>query len=186
MDIFDQIVDLIPRLPRDPEEAYPPPGVEEWEIRAFEAETGLQVPPDLRRWLAFCNGASFGPGGVSGIRTRDPHDDARRMFERFPNWMEKGWIRVGSDGCGNYYVLATRPEDGPGTPVFFIDNHRDRDAPCYVVASGLFPFLRSYFRSDLGERGWPCDPKHVLADDPALSLYIRHPKCWEADDWAPT
>lgn len=90
---------------------------------------------------------------------------------------------MGADGCGDYYVLATRPEDGPGTPVFFVEPIRDPDSPGYVVASDLFHFLRAYFKSDLGERGWPCEPKTVLQDDPALADHRTYPKCWEADEW---
>jgi hypothetical protein len=102
------------------------------------------------------------------------------ILKIFPNWIGKGWIPVGGDGCGNYYVLATRPEDGPGRPVFFIEIIDDPVSPCYVVASSLFNFLMSYFKRDLGIRGWPCDPDKVLTEDPALSEYQRYPRCWEA------
>lgn len=182
MDLFEEIVELIPRLPRDPDQAYPFAGAEEWKLRAFEARTGLQLPPALRRWLKFINGAAIGPGVVYGLGSRR-HSygpaDIGEILDRRPSWIERGWIPVGSDGFGNYYVLATRPEDGPGTPVLFVEPINDPDIPSYVVASDLFRFLRFYFRKDLGEQGWPCDPDKVLPDDPALSAYSRHPKCWE-------
>lgn len=183
VDIFDEIVELIPRLPRDPDRPFPPPGAEDWMFRVFEMRTGLEIPPDLRRWLTYINGAIIGPGGIHGISAQNDYTTIEAILQIFPNWVEKGWFPVGSDGCGNLYVLTIRPEDGPGTPVFFIETISDPDSPSYVVASDLFHFLRAYFKEDLGEQGWPCDPSTVLRDDPALADYRTYPKCWEADDW---
>ena len=89
------------------------------------------------------------------------------------------------DCNGSYFVLATRPEDGPGHPVFFLDHERqwdeDQSSPTYVCASGLWHFLRFYLREDLGEESWPFDRDKVLAADPALADYTKVRRPWEVD-----
>lgn len=181
MTLFEQVTELAAHLPRDPRQPRLPLGIDEKEIEAFENRTGLSVPQVLRQWLKYTNSPGIGSGGVNGILTPELSRDIEAYYDIFPNWKNRGWIPIGGDGCGNYYVMATRPEDGPGMPVFFVEPIWDRDSPRYVVASELLHFLRFYFRKDLGKRGWPCNRELVLAEDPDLSYYSRIPKCWEID-----
>ena len=92
------------------------------------------------------------------------------------------------DGCGNYYVLSMHSQYVTGTPVFFINTMADPNEPRYVVASGLWQFLRFYLRSQLhlleyesslALEYWPFNMGRVLEDDPALSDITDIPKPWE-------
>ncbi len=161
-----------------------PPGTTDEAIDAFEARHGLILPLELREWLRFTNGPSVGAGRTRGIRTTNPANDIEALW--LPGWRRRGWIPIASDGCGSHYVLATRPEDGPGHPVFFLDHERqqdeDRSTPTYVCASCLWSFLCFYLMEDGGVEGWPFNRYMVLADDPALAHYSKVRRAWEVDE----
>jgi hypothetical protein len=99
----------------------------------------------------------------------------------YPSWKDKGWIPVAGDGCGNYYVLATR---GSGVetakrPIYFVDTSMDREKPAYVVASDLWHFLRFILRDELGRDYWPFKKYRVLEEDPDLEEAPGAPKPWD-------
>ncbi len=129
------------------------------------------VPCELREWLEFTNGPRIGPGGVFGIRPYDEWYDIEYYYTPalYPEWLTKGWIPIASDGCGDYYVIATHPDWGPGSPVLFLDKAKELLAPEYLVASDLWHFLRFYLAKELGERGWPFTRDMVLSVDPGLA-----------------
>jgi cell wall assembly regulator SMI1 len=184
MTIQEEVKQLVHRvLKKDRERPTLPPPVAEEEIDAFEARTGLMVPEELREWLRFSNGPRLGAGGIFGIGTPDDFDDIEARSP--PGWLDKRWIPIASDGCGSYFVLATRPEDGPGHPVYFLDHECQVDEnqwnATYVCASDLWHFLRFYLREDLGDESWPFDRGKVLADDPALAHFIGVPRPWEVN-----
>jgi len=54
---------------------------------------------------------------------------------------ENGWLPLAGDGCGDYYVLASK-STVPSTPptLLFIDQS-DYHLAAYAVASGLWHFL---------------------------------------------
>jgi hypothetical protein len=169
---------------RDPAFRSLPAGAIEKEIRDFEVRTGIIVPIELRDWLRFTNGARIGIGGTLGIHTHNVCDNIETQYEWRAAWRDLGWIPIASDNCGNYYVLATCEEDGPGHPVFFIDQQRQTAStqkPTYICASDLWHFLEFYLRDELGESGWPHNKDRVLQDDPALGLYSRIPRPWEVE-----
>jgi len=99
--------------------------------------------------------------------------DLTRAMERHPTWSEKGWLPVGSDGCGNYYLLQTVAGEREKRPVFFVDHEVDLYTPAYLVASGLWEFVVFVLLYELRpERGqpffWPFSRAEVLAIDPRL------------------
>lgn len=94
----------------------------------------------------------------------------------------EGWIKVADDGFGDPYVLDTSTKIGDTHPIYFIDHETYEGDVDYVVASGLWTFLRFLLTDDLEsqeaiERGvsrdkfWPFDAARVLAEDPALIEY---------------
>jgi hypothetical protein len=60
--------------------------------------------------------------------------EAQRRLGFFPSWAARGWLPVGDDGCGNYYVVL------PEGCVVFVDS-ATTDSPAYVVASKLERFI---------------------------------------------
>jgi hypothetical protein len=182
MDLFEIVKDMARRAVLNPAEPELPLGSTDANIDGFERRTGVMIPPMLRDWLKFTNGPGIGAGGTRGLRTPHPHNDIERSYGLHPEWLRRGWIPIAGDGCGDYYVVATRPEDGPGHPVLFIDCHIDRDRPTYVAGSDLLHFLEFYLGYELGERGWPFDREFVLRKDPYLALYTTVPKAWELDE----
>jgi cell wall assembly regulator SMI1 len=152
-----------------------PAGASEADINAFELRTGLSVPPEMRDWLSMFNGPFVGRAGIFGIRPTDGRLDIETELERVPQWVEKGWIPLAEDGCGDYYVLDTRSTVNGTRPVYFLDHEISRTEPDYIVASGLWPFLRFFLIDDeiddVDEKYWPFDRERVLAEDPTLARY---------------
>lgn len=176
-----EVMRMAAELERPPEDAALPPGTTDAEMDAFEARTGVTVPPELREWLRFTNGPLVGPGGVYGIRTGRDFPDTEAVYGSVPEFRERGWIPVSGDGCGCYYVLVTRSADAV-RPVYFIDPYQDGGygVPTYAVASGLWRFLWFLFRSELGDRSWPFDRAAVLVADPELAGVRGARLPWEA------
>lgn len=186
MSIEDEVISLACRSRRPPRQPTMPSGLAASDIDAFQKRTGLYVPDELRHWLSVTNAPHIGVAWMLGIQTGQSQTDIEACYrsDGFPVWIDKRWIPIATDGFGNYYVLATRPEDGPGNPVFFVDCVADPSGatPTYVVASDLWHFLRFYLRAGAGETWWPFDRARVLADDPALEgcTTVRRP--WESED----
>jgi hypothetical protein len=144
----------------------------------FVLKTGLAFPPEVRDWLRFTDGPRIGPGGIFGLR------DFEEVYGFKPEFLAKRWLPLGTDGCGDYYVLALDSKDHPLRPVYFIDPYHEGgyDVPTYVVASGFWRFLWFLFRKEVGERGWPFDPAYVLGNDPDLAKVTSARLPWVADE----
>jgi hypothetical protein len=175
-----EVIQLAAQIPTPTGEPLPP-GLSDAEIDGFTQRTGLLIPPELREWLHFTNGPCIGPGGVYGIRPRREHLDMEGVYEFLPEFKQNHWLPLGTDGCGNYYVLALASEPSELRPVYFIDASQDNGykAPTYAVASESWHFLRFLFRSELGDHAWPFDSKTVLANDPELSRVKGAPMPWD-------
>jgi len=143
-----------------------PIGATKETLCGFVDRTGLVVPEPLAEWLRDVNGARIGPGGVLGIRPDDPYCDIETILHGYPEWVPNGWIPVAGDGCGNYYVLG--PDCGMH-PICFINTSSDYLKPAYLVASGIWPFLRFLFDYEIGERRWPFSRAYVIAHDPGIT-----------------
>jgi hypothetical protein len=128
---------------------------------------GRPIPADVTTWLRICRGEAIGPGGVFGARPDLPAFDIERRLSDRPDWTGRGWLPIAGDGCGNVYVLI---EHGHlAGMVGFVDTISDPDSIGYLAASDLWHFLRFLFAYDLGERGWPFQPRFVLAADPRIA-----------------
>ena len=155
------------------------------EIKAYAKEHNLIMPLELYQWLQTCNGISAKFGVLYGINPISPYLDMVSLLNEFPSWRAKGWIPLGSDGCGDYYVLSSEVVSGGTTPVLFIDQS-DYDNADYVVASSLWKFLRFLFIDEIvakknGQGYWPFEKKKVIAEDPDILLCKEAPLPWEAD-----
>lgn len=179
MTLKDEVLQLAAQVPSPPGELLPP-GLSDAEIDGFTQRTGLPIPPELREWLHFTNGPCIGPGGLYGIRPRELRD-MEGVFEFLPEFKVNRWLPLGTDGCGNYYVLALASESTRIRPVYFIDASQEKGykTPTYAVASELWLFLRFLFRLELGDRAWPFDAKKVLVCDPDLAQVKGAPLPWE-------
>lgn len=176
MTLEEEVRRLAEVVPREPGTGLPP-GATDARIEAFAVLQQVAIPPEVRDWLGFSDGPRIGPGGVFGL------EDFAEVYGFLPGFKERLWLPLGTDGCGNYYVLALDSADRPLRPVYFIDPYNSGyDAPTYAVASGFWRFLRFLFRGELGERGWPFDAAHVLAADPELAGLKSAPLPWDADE----
>ena len=182
----EAVKDLLSKLPRPPKVSLPG-GASDADIQAFSDRTGIKVPPPLAEWLKLCNGPMVGPGGLFGIPPVRKHLSIEYIYEIYPEWRAKAWIPLSSDGCGNYYILASAQDFGPGWPVLFIDTMEARDRPAYIVASGIWRFLVFLLEDEfLHEKGlfdtpWPFDRAEVTRRDPEIESFRGVPLPWEAD-----
>ncbi len=161
----------------------PPPGAVDESVVAFCAEFPHPVPEAIRRWWRACNGPVIGSGALYGVDPRDRFSDIAWVYEHYPEWRDHGWLAMGEDGCGNYYVLDAVAGDREHYPVFFVDHEIDMGRPDYLVASGVWEFLWFYLSEELGEDRWPFDRDFVLAHDPEIIRFRDYaPLPWEVDE----
>jgi len=121
-----------------------------------------------------------GPGGVSGIGTKRKSQDLDALMNLHPDWRSRGWVPVAGDGAGNYYVVATKGEFGPGEPVLFIDVGVDESVPAFVAASDTWHFLRFMLKKELGESRWPFSKDEVVLMDPSVETFTSVALPWDA------
>jgi cell wall assembly regulator SMI1 len=162
----------------------------EEELRDFEARNGVALPADLRGWLKVCSGAELVVREFLGVGLSAEYDylDIEGVLDVFPKWRERRWIPVGTDACGNYYVIDVSDSGMGSHPVYFIDQE-NYDKFCYVMASGIWPFvwfvlrIESAFEEDHeGDFHWPFDREKVLEEDPELRNFRGPaPFPWEED-----
>ncbi len=162
-----EVLRLLAKVPAPPNAGIPS-GVLGSRLEPFEQRTGLKVPTNLRDWLTTCNGPCVGPGGVYGIEPEREAFDIEQLMRLRPIWLEKGWIPVAGDGCGNCYVVPSRNDFGVGEPVVFVDTMEDDGVPAYIVASDIWRFLKFLFMQELSETGWPFEREEVSHLDPDI------------------
>jgi len=176
---LQRIQELLGTVPKPPEDALPQ-GVEDGECAGFENRTGITLPDDIRDWLKMANGPCVGPGGLYGIRPPRTHLDIEPFFLLFPKWKARKWIPIAGDGCGNYYIVPSQHEFGPGFPVLFIDTNVSVDEPCFIVASDIGHFLVSILEKELGKEGWPFNEMAVVQSDPGILSFKDVDLPWAA------
>jgi hypothetical protein len=168
---------LLAKVPRPLEDEIPD-GVSDTDLAKFERRLGFPAPDSLREWLRISNGPCVGPGGLFGVRPRRKHLDIELLFKTFPIWKAKAWIPIAGDGSGNYYVVPTEHDFGPGFPVLFIDTAESPDEPAYIAASDVEHFLIALLQRELGSEGWPFDKQIVLQSDPQIVAFDGVPLPW--------
>lgn len=171
----EKVLKLVQGAPLPPEETIPP-GASREQIDAFSKTYRLNMPEELAEWLSLTNGAPIGPGGLYGLQTEREHRDIQNLYTLYPEWLRLGWIPVAGDGCGNQYVLDTTVRIAETHPVYFVDHEQGYDQPDYIVASGLWSFLRFLLAretdGDTRSAQWPFKKAYVLAEDSGLEHYV--------------
>lgn len=154
------------------------------EIDAAEQTIGLQFPAELREWLREVNGAGLFLG-ISG-----KYNLVVALTRVYPDWIQRGWLPVATDGCGNDYVLITMGEYGNSRPVGFVDACSDPDEICYIVGSSLERFIEflaenEYVTSFCSDRlmssnyeSWPFSKNFVTSKDPEIMTLDNAPLPW--------
>ncbi|MCP4536461.1 MAG: SMI1/KNR4 family protein [Chloroflexi bacterium] len=174
-----EVLALLRKVPAPPEDSLPA-GASNAALQDAESTNGILFPPKLRDWLSTSNGACVGPGGLVGIDiNRDSHDLAA-IFDNYPIWRDKGWIPVAGDGCGNYYVVATRNDYGAGEPVLFVDANETPDEPAFIAASDTWLFLKFLLSKEVGESRWPFNEAEVVTSDPDIVSFENVCFPWNA------
>jgi hypothetical protein len=156
-----------------PPDSYPK-GVTEKDLRAFHSRTGIELPDDAKEWLRITNG----PPGFCGLGSAQKSVNMEGLWQLFPDWRNNGWIPVGTDDFGNYYVRVV-PKSGRQGGVFFVEANIS-DKLVYAVASDTLHFALFYLKhfEALETRrtsGWPQDKSFVLSQDPALARVVGAP-----------
>ena len=172
---FAQIKSSLLQAPLPPDIGEPS-GASSVEIEIAENALTIQFPSDLKEWLHVVNSSCVGGGGFVGVNSRLESLDMEMIFDCYPQWKEKSWFPVASDGSGNYYVLFS---NGEKQSVAFIDVAEDPGELTYVVASSLVLFLDAFIRKESGDNTWPFREQAVLQRDPDLASIKVAPMPWE-------
>lgn len=137
---------------------------------------GGGLPRDqIMRWLLACPGLVLPDGQCLLGATGGPESlRIESVLESYPVFVERSWLPIADDGCGNYWVLH-----GDGG-VAFVDCSSDSTALAYAVASGLGEFLVPFLIPNLRTEGWPFDERTALAWDAELAR-TDIPLPWTAD-----
>jgi len=145
-----------------------PAGVTEEDLTAFTSHTGIELPDDVIEWLKITNGAP----GFLGIGAAQRGCNMEKLWQLAVRLRRKGWIPVGRDDFGNYYVRVVRESGGRGGVLHVEGTSTDELA--YAVASDTLHFavfsLEEKEALNSGETyGWPGDKSFVLSKDPELA-----------------
>lgn len=150
-------------VPPDP---YPKGAVEE-EFLAFRARTGIDLPDDVKHWLRITNA----PSGFFGIGSAQKGSNMEELWQLVPQLRREGWIPVGRDTSGNFYVRVVL-EAGKRGGVFYVHGTNTDELACVVASSTLHFALFCLEELEAGRSGqaygWPQDKAFVLSKDPEL------------------
>ena len=198
MDLRNHIKLLQTTFPED-FESDPVVGATEEDLRAFMERTQLTLPLEIQAWFKITNGLLVGTRRLFGIRsgsqsrTGSPPNrmDVESIYSVFPEFLEPGWLPVGTDGCGSYYIVPLREDFGPGFPAVFHD-HAGLYEPTYIVASDLEHFIKFLIEAEVShaasksyrvwddDDAWPFNKEEVVRKDPAILNFTGVPLPWEA------
>ena len=152
------VLDLLERAPKLDDFNLIP--ASDSQIGGFETKASIKLPQEILEWMGVCNGALVKPGGIFSLT------EIISSYSNIPKWLENGWIPMASDGCGDYYVLDTRGKISTTSthPIYFIDQ-KDYNRADYIVASGLWKFLRFLLEDEILSSENPIDPSTDPWDD---------------------
>ena len=149
-------------------------------IRRFQPRSGLRLPPAFRDWLCCHNGGLIGTQVACGLGT-DAAWEVEATLQMEPRWTHRGWIPVGADGNGDYYLAASASSREPEGLVFFVDQ-MDFSVPDYVVGSDMWHFLYGLACQELrSEEWWPFERDRMLEVDPALATVASALLPWDEE-----
>lgn len=173
-------------VPRDPY----PAGATEVDLKEFTSRTGVDFPDDVKEWLRITNG----PSGFYGVGSAQKGSNMEELWELRPDLRQPGWIPVGTDDFGNFYVRVV-PESGGRGGVFYVEA-TSTDELAYAAASDTLHFAQFSLEerlhvtpefSSMEEAiksgklyGWPRDKSFVLSKDPDLAHVEGGPFFWDS------
>lgn len=167
-----------------------PAGATEEDLEAFTFRTGIELPDDVKQWLRITNGQP----GFYGIGSAQKGANIEELWEVRPDLRQPGWIPVGTDDFGNFYVRIV-PESGGRGGVFYVEA-TSTDELAYAAASDTLHFAQFSLEESLhvipefssmeeaiqsGKLyGWPRDESFVLSKDPDLTHVEGGPFFWDS------
>lgn len=173
----DIVAELIGRF-RDQEESTLHPSPSPTAIDDWEAKNGIKLPSDYRAWLSHCNGAEITGAVLFGVG-KSARSGQIQVVGSMPHA-----ILIGSDGCGNPFILLDGVNDRHGVVFCESPDHLSSrwEQTAVVMASSFERFLT--IASTLG-RGdddlWPQDEESILQLDPNLPLVRGFRMPWEVE-----
>ena len=174
-----RIREVLEGAPTPPGESLPA-GVSDEELVGFTQRTRIEMPDGLRDFLKITNGPCVAPGGLNGIRPVPRTElDIETRFQSYPDWLDRKWIPIAGDGCGNHYIIPTQREYGDGYPVLFVDVGDSLDSPSYIVASDIWHFVVFLLEDEMCSTGWPFNKEFMLREDPDILHYVGVPLPWQ-------
>ncbi len=171
MDVHNHMKLLQTTFPED-FESDPVVGATEEDLQAFMERTRLTLPPVIQAWFRITNGLLVGTRRLCGIRsgnqnrTGSPHyrTDVEFIYSFLPEFLESGWLPIGSDGCCSHYIVPLREDFGPGFPAVFHD-HAGLYEPTYIVASDLEQFVKFLIKDKVMNAALPFGESNYPAWD---------------------
>jgi hypothetical protein len=154
------------------------------QLHRFEKTHFVSLPPDLILWLKECNGSNIAPDGTIPLMEKfDETTSIDWYWHQYPSWKKSGWYPLGTDGCGDLYILHydTKLPNCDTAPVFFHDQS-DLQAPLYLVASGIWMFFYFLIKSELDDdtNSWPFNETYVTSIDKILKKCDNFPLPWKS------
>ncbi len=175
----NDLAQLIERIPQPPHQEIR--GATEEEIQRFERAYRLSIPPRLKQWLSYCNGAALGMKPYYGVGLLDDSLNIESTYVTMDHWPSRGWIPIGTDGCGNFYVVITKGDYGEGEPVIFSDSGQDWGEASYIVAADVWEYVYLSLSRELDGMEWPFNPQAFRSIDSKIFQYQGVPFPWDAD-----
>ena len=161
----NQLLSLLNQLEHP--EGQPPQGLSDQELAVLAIRLRIDMPEDLKQLLRLTNAPVIGGQTLLGVCTQSSRS-IEATYQLLPEWHNLGWLPIGADGCGNYYVLLSKGQWGAQMPVAFIEATTAPYEIAYIVASDIEHFVRFLVLTELKLANWPFDRHYVLTQDPKL------------------
>ncbi len=124
------------------------------------------------------NGVNVGPGGLLGIQQAKDFLSIEAVLRRRPEWQELGYVPAASDGCGNYYVVATAGAFGLDEPVLFIEPIQNVSTPQFLCASDVWHCAHGLIDCEMRDVRWPFEEAYACRMDPDLRKALKTKLPW--------
>lgn len=173
----DIVAELIGRF-RDQEESTLHPSPSPTAIDDWETKNGITLPSDYRTWLSQCNGAEITGAVLFGVG-KSAKSGRIQLVGSMPHA-----IQIGSDGCGNPFILLDAVNDRHGVVFCESPDHLssrwERTAVAMASSFERYLTIASMLRREADDL-WPTDEDSMLRLDPNLSLVRGFRMPWEID-----
>ncbi len=163
-----------------------PAGPLDTDLQEFEANYGMRIGGDLVDWFSLVNGAGCGGQYFLGLPRAGKKPRYCSLEERLlPEWIDRKWLPIAADGCGNHYLVDLTVATPERTVVFFNETIIDACEKQYAVASNIWIFSELFalyeINFDPHVDQWPFDRDLTLKRDPAMAKVRSAPLPWQLD-----